>query len=69
LRYDSNRMEAPIWSVKAHYSLGEAYERLGRIQDAVEQYEEFLEWWKDADPGIPENKDAKERLNELRVKS
>ena len=69
LRYDKNRMEAPIWSVKAHYSLGEAYQRLGRIQDAVDQYEKFLQWWKDADPGISEVEDAKERLKELRVKS
>jgi serine/threonine protein kinase/tetratricopeptide (TPR) repeat protein len=69
LRYDKNRMESPIWSVKAHYSLGQAYERLGRTQDAIGQYEEFLEWWKDADPGIVEVEDAEEKLEELRAKS
>ncbi|MGB2769728.1 MAG: protein kinase [Candidatus Zixiibacteriota bacterium] len=68
-RYDKNRMESPIWSVKAHYYLGQAYERLGRTQDAVDQYEEFLAWLKDADPGIAEVEDAKERLKELRAKS
>jgi tetratricopeptide (TPR) repeat protein len=69
LRYDKNRLESPIWSVKAHYYLGQAYERLGRTQDAVDQYVEFLEWWKDADPGTVEVEDAKERLRELRVES
>jgi serine/threonine protein kinase/tetratricopeptide (TPR) repeat protein len=67
LRYDKNRMESPMWSVKAHFYLGQAYERLGRTQDAVDQYEEFLEWWKDADPGIVEVEDAKGRLEELRA--
>ncbi|UCB53290.1 MAG: tetratricopeptide repeat protein, partial [Candidatus Zixiibacteriota bacterium] len=69
LRYDKNRMESPIWSVKAHYYLGLAYERLGRTQDAVGQYEEFLECWKEADPGIAEVEDAKEKLKELRAES
>ncbi|MGB7063277.1 MAG: protein kinase [Candidatus Zixiibacteriota bacterium] len=69
LRYDKHRAEAPIWSVKAHYSLGQAYERLGRMQDAIGQYEEFLTWWKNADPGFAEIEDAKERLKELRAKS
>ena len=35
--------------------------------DTPEQYEEFLEIWKDADPGIPEVEDAEERLKRLRV--
>jgi hypothetical protein len=46
-----------------------AYEKSGWNKKAIEQYEEFLEIWKDADPGIPEVEDAKERLKELRAKS
>jgi serine/threonine protein kinase/Tfp pilus assembly protein PilF len=68
-RFDKYRAQYPSWSVKAHYYLGQAYEQLGRIQDAVYQYEEFLEWWKDADPGITEVEDAKLRLARLKSES
>jgi tetratricopeptide (TPR) repeat protein len=68
-RYDENRALFAIWAVKAHYLLGLAYEKSGWNKKAIEQYEEFLEIWKDADPGIPEVEDAKERLKKLRVQS
>jgi hypothetical protein len=58
-----------IWAVKAHYLLGLAYEKSGWNKKAIEQYEEFLEIWKDADPGIPEVEDTKQRLKRLRVES
>jgi hypothetical protein len=32
------------------------------IAKAIEHYEKFLSLWKDADPGIAEVKDAKNRL-------
>ena len=68
-RYDDARVIVPIWAVKAYYLLGLAYEKSGWNKKAIEQYEEFLEIWKDADPGIPEVEDAKERLEKLRVES
>ncbi|KPK74783.1 MAG: hypothetical protein AMJ89_05460, partial [candidate division Zixibacteria bacterium SM23_73] len=68
-RYDDARVMVPIWAVKAYYLLGLAYERSGWNKKAIEQYEEFLEIWKDADPGIPEVEDAKERLEKLRAES
>ena len=68
-RYGGSRMMSTIWAVKAHYLLGLAYEKSGWNNKAIEQYEEFLEIWKDADPGIPEVEDAKERLEKLRVES
>jgi serine/threonine protein kinase/Flp pilus assembly protein TadD len=68
-RYDSNRALCAFRAVKAHYLLGLAYERSGWNKKAIEQYEEFLEIWKDADPGIPEVEDAKERLKALKVQS
>ncbi len=68
-RYDEYRLVFAIWAVKAHYFLGLAYEKSGWNKKAIEQYEEFLEIWKNADPGIPEVEDAKEKLEKLRVKS
>jgi serine/threonine protein kinase/Flp pilus assembly protein TadD len=68
-RYDSNRALCAFRAVKAYYLLGLAYEKSGWNKKAIKQYEEFLEIWKDADPGIPEVEDAKERLEELRVQS
>ncbi len=38
----------------------------GRIAKAIEHYVKFLELWKDADPGIEELEDAKERLAGLK---
>jgi tetratricopeptide (TPR) repeat protein len=67
--YDVNTVYNPIWVVKAHYLLGLAYEKSGWKAKAIEKYEEFLDIWKDADPGIPEVQDAKERLEKLRAES
>jgi tetratricopeptide (TPR) repeat protein/predicted Ser/Thr protein kinase len=63
-RYDGNRLG--IEAVKAYYLLGLAYEKSGWNKKAIEQYEEFLDIWKNADPGIPEVADAKERLKKLK---
>jgi len=68
-RYDESRAFSALRAVKTHYLLGLAYEKSGWNKKAIEQYGEFLEIWKDADPGIPEVEDAKERLEKLRVES
>ena len=65
-RYDDDR----VWSstaVKAYYFLGLAYEKSGWNKKAIEKYEEFLDIWKDADPGIKEVEEAKERLKKLKM--
>jgi len=36
------------------------------VSKATEHYLKFLSLWKDADPGIPEVEDAKERLGGLK---
>jgi tetratricopeptide (TPR) repeat protein len=65
-RYDAPRLLIPIRAVKTYYSLGRAYEESGWTDKAVQQYEVFLEIWKDADPGMPEIEDARRRLAGLK---
>lgn len=67
-RYDENRTYVLIWAVKAHYLLGLAYEKSGWNNKAIEKYQEFLDIWKNADPGIAEVEDAKQRLANLKKK-
>jgi tetratricopeptide (TPR) repeat protein len=43
----------------------QALEKLGRAAEAVASYREFLELWKDADPGVPEVAEAKVALARL----
>jgi tetratricopeptide (TPR) repeat protein len=50
---------------KSFYMLGKIYEEQGNSAKAIEHYEKFLNLWKDADPGIAEVDDARERLAEL----
>jgi hypothetical protein len=42
------------------------YEQKGQNNKAIEHYEKFLDLWKDADPGIAEVEDARERLVDLK---
>ncbi len=67
-KYDESRSYFLISSVKANYLLGLAYEKSGWNQKAIERYQEFLEIWKAADPGIAEVADAKQRLEWLKKK-
>jgi tetratricopeptide (TPR) repeat protein len=50
---------------KSFYMLGKIYEEKGWNGKAIEHYEKFLSFWKDADPGLPEVEDAKRRLMAL----
>ncbi|MFX0200321.1 MAG: protein kinase [Candidatus Hodarchaeota archaeon] len=52
--------------VKSYYHLGTIFEKLGDTGKAIENYEKFFDFWKDADPGIAEVEDARKRLTGLK---
>jgi serine/threonine protein kinase/Tfp pilus assembly protein PilF len=52
---------------KSFYMLGKVHEEQGDSVNAIENYEKFLDIWKDADPGIDEVEDAKKRLAGLKA--
>ncbi len=51
---------------KSFYMLGKIYEQKAWKGRAIENYEKFLDLWSDADPGLPEVEDAKNRLAGLK---
>jgi tetratricopeptide (TPR) repeat protein len=66
--YSEGRLNSsPVQSVLVYYQLGRAYEGSGWKNKAMAAYEEFLEIWKDADPGIDEVEDARARLAGLKA--
>jgi len=50
----------------SYYMLGKIHEQEGNRALAAEHYEKFLSLWKDADPGIAEVEDAREKLSGLK---
>jgi serine/threonine protein kinase/regulator of sirC expression with transglutaminase-like and TPR domain len=51
---------------KSFYMLGKIHEEQGNTAKAIENYEKFLDLWKNADPEFPEPKDARKRLAALK---
>ena len=51
---------------KSFYMLGKIHEEQRDTAKAIENYEKFLDLWKDADTGLPEVDDARSRLAGLK---
>jgi tetratricopeptide (TPR) repeat protein len=66
ITFDPNCKERLLIHPRYHYRLAIRYEQKGWEGKAIEHYEKFLDLWKDADPGIAEVDDARERLGGLR---
>ena len=68
-KYSSLRAFFGTWSVRTHYYLGICYEDSRWYDKAIEQYETFLDIYKNADPDIVQIDDARLRLARLKSKS
>ena len=55
--------------VLLHYHLGLVYEQSLWYDKARDQYEQFVNIWRNADPGIKELEDARARLARLKTKT
>jgi tetratricopeptide (TPR) repeat protein len=68
-RYDENRLMSPYLAARAYYTLGCAYQMAARKDEAIEQFQRFLEISGNADPELDVVPDAKKRLEDLRKSS
>jgi tetratricopeptide (TPR) repeat protein/transcriptional regulator with XRE-family HTH domain len=59
--YSGTQVRWAMWSVKARYHLGRAYEAVGDKDNARRAYEAFLEYWGEPEGAVPEVADARKR--------
>ena len=67
INFDAQSDNRRLIHPKYRYLLAKLYEEKGDAAKTIENYEKFLELWKDADPDLPELEDAKKRLDTLRT--
>ena len=61
----TGRLSSGDHYARSFYQLGQIYEKLGDKSKARENYEKFLEIWKNAEGNLPEPADARKRLAAL----
>ena len=62
----SGRIQFGDIYAKSFFMLGKICEQQGDKTRAAEHYQKFLDFWKNADPGIPEVEEARKRLARLK---
>ncbi|MEE8377913.1 MAG: tetratricopeptide repeat protein, partial [Candidatus Aminicenantaceae bacterium] len=60
-----HKLQTGDYYAKSYYWLGKIFQKKGERSRAVEDYETFLDLWKDADSGIFELEDARSQLASL----
>jgi len=51
--------------VRSYFMLGQVYQKMGQPAKAIKNYRKFLEFWKDADPGLAEVQESRNQLQKL----
>jgi tetratricopeptide (TPR) repeat protein len=62
ITFDPKEKDRFLTHPKYYYRLAKLYEKKGIQDRASVNYRKFLDFWKDADPSLPEVEDARKRL-------